>query len=85
MIVLVLGWIQLAGTQYKTRQNNMAKYIHWLRCGKRSMHPEEQWWRYCHDSVIENDSVRFSHVCRTYNISKTASIDKASSFVTYFD
>jgi len=42
MIVIVSGCIQLAGTQCKTRHNNMANYIRWLLYDKCSIHPEEQ-------------------------------------------
>ena len=89
---LVSGCTQLAVTQYKTRHDNVAKYLHWLLCSKYDMQREHHWWKHNPDSVVENNSVKIlwdfnifvDHVisARWLDI---AVIDKVSSVVTLID
>ena len=55
---LISGCSQLTGTQYKLRHDNVAKYIHWLLCGKYSIQREPNWWKHKPVSIVENDSVK---------------------------
>ena len=55
---LISGCSQLAGTQYKLQHYNVAKYIHWLLCGKYSIQKEPNWWKHKPASIMENDSVK---------------------------
>ena len=36
----------------------MAKYIHWLLCGKYNIDRRDNWWKHSPDSIVENDSVK---------------------------
>ena len=62
---LISGCTQLAGTEYKARHDDVAKYIHWLLCGKYNMQRERHRWT---DSVTEND---FAKILWDFNISWT--------------
>ena len=89
---LVSGCTQLAGTQYKTRHDNVAKYLHWLLCGKYDIQREHYWWKHSPYSVVENNSVK---ILWDFNIfvdhvisarwPDIVVIDKVSSVVTLID
>ena len=89
---LVSGCTQLAGTQYKTRHDNVAKYLHWLLCGKYDIQREHYWWRHSPYSVVENNSVKLlwdfnifvDHVISARRPDIVV-IDKVSSVVTLID
>ena len=55
---LISGCSQLAGTQYLARHDNVAKYIHWLLCGKYDIQREHNWWKHSPVSVVENECVK---------------------------
>ena len=38
--------------------DNVAKYLHWLLCGKYDIQREHYWWRHSPYSVVENNSVK---------------------------
>ena len=89
---LVSGCTQLAGMQYKTTHDNVAKFLHWLLCGKYDMQREHHWWKHNPDSVVENNSVKIlwdfnifvDHVISARQ-PDTVVIDKVSSVVTLID
>ena len=53
-----MGCSQLASAQYKSRYDNVAKYIHWLLYGKYNIGQEGNWWKHSPGSVVQNDSVK---------------------------
>ena len=55
---LVSGCSFLAVSQYITRHNNVAKFIHWSPCTKFGLDHCECSWNHCPPSVVENDKVK---------------------------
>ena len=55
---LVSGCSFLAVSQYITRHNNVAKFIHWSLCTKFGLDHCEFSWNHCSPSVVENDEVK---------------------------
>ena len=43
---LISGCSQLAGNQYLICHNNVAKYIHWVLCGKYGIQRGHSWWKH---------------------------------------
>ena len=88
---LVSGYTQLAGTQYKTKHDNVAKYLHWLLCGKYDVQQEHHWWKHNPDSVVENNFVKilwdFNIFVQVISVRRPniVVIDKVSSVVTLID
>ena len=89
---LVSGCTQLAGTQYKTRHDSVAKYLHWLLCGKYDIQRGHYGWRHSPCSVVVNNSVKLlwdfnifvDHVISARRPDIVV-IDKVSSVVTLID
>ena len=52
------GCSQLAGISYKTRHDNVARYIHWCLCGKHNIEHHCNWWQHSPASIAENDNIK---------------------------
>ena len=89
---LISGCSQLAGQQYKSRHDPVARYIHWLLCQKYNVECGTLWWQHTPMSVIENNLVKilwdFNIYCdRIINARRPdiTIIDKTVKLITLVD
>ena len=58
MLYLVSGCEKLAQKEYKRRQDNAAKKVHWNLCKKNRLEYTEKWYEHVPEGAVENDEVK---------------------------
>ena len=49
---------KLAQKEYKRRNNNVARIVHWKLCGKYNLKRSEKWYEHAPEGVVENEEVK---------------------------
>ena len=49
---------KLAQKEYKRRQDNVARIVHWKLCGKCNLKRSEKWYEHAPEGVVENEEVK---------------------------
>jgi len=52
---LICGCAYLASLQYKHWHDEVAKYLHWLLCGKYELERDAVWWKCSPFLILENE------------------------------
>ena len=55
---LVRGCEQLAQREYKRRQDNVARKVHWDLCQKDRLEHKEKWYGHIPEGAVENEEVK---------------------------
>ena len=55
---LVSGCEQLAQREYKRRQDNVARKVHWDLCKKDRLEHKEKWYGHIPEGAVENEEVK---------------------------
>ena len=51
-------WEKLAQKDYKRRQNNVAKKVHWDICKKKRLEHSEKWYEHAPEGAVENEEIK---------------------------
>ena len=49
---------KLAQKDYKRRQNNVAKKVHWYICKKKRLEHSEKWYEHAPEGAVENEEIK---------------------------
>ena len=56
---LVCGCEKLAQKEYKRRDDNVTKKVHWDFCKKNGLEHTEKWYEYVPEGIVQNEEVKF--------------------------
>ena len=49
---------KLAQKEYKRRNDNVVRIVHWKFCGKYNLKRSEKWYEHAPEGVVENEEVK---------------------------
>ena len=52
------GYEKLAQTEYKRRDNNVSKEVHWDICKKNGLERSEKWYEHAPGGAVENKEIK---------------------------